>query len=48
MERVGAANRAVAESASALTRLWAQENPLAAFWQQGMAAFNAARPDATR
>lgn len=46
IERIATANRAVAESASALTSVWSKDNPLAAFWQQGMAAFGGPRSGA--
>lgn len=46
IDRIATANRAVVESASALTSAWSKDNPLAAFWQRGMAAFGGSKPDA--
>lgn len=44
IERIAEANRAVVDSASAVTQIWSKDNPLAAFWQQGMSAFGGSRP----
>lgn len=47
IDRIAAANRAVVDSASALTQVWSKDNPLAAFWQQGMSAFGGQRSGKT-